>query len=86
MGRKQKHNERLLEIAFSRGEWEYLKRNDDFKRELRKANLTLEDFHRISVAGSRLLQKWELKNPTKPKFKRSRAIPSPQKNKSKNSL
>jgi len=73
MGRKLKHNARLLEVAFSRAEWEYLRRNEYFLRELEKANLTLEDFQRISLAGSRLLSNWEMKNPLRAKFRRTKS-------------
>jgi len=72
MGRKMKHNARLLEVAFSRPEWEYLKRNEHFIKELEEANLTVADFQRLSLAGSRLLAGWEERNPSRARFKRTK--------------
>jgi hypothetical protein len=71
VGRKNKHNARLLEAAFSRPEWEYLRRDPDFKARLKAANITVEDFVELSLLGSKLLAKWEGENQSKPKFRRT---------------
>jgi hypothetical protein len=70
MGRKVRHNVRLLEAAFSRAEWEYLKRNQEFKQLLKDENVTVTNFESIALLGDRLLLKWEIANPSKGKFRR----------------
>ena len=70
MGRKVKHNVRLLERAFSREEWEYLKRHEEFEGLLKSKNVTLDDFEKLSLLGDRLLMKWEKANPSRPRFRR----------------
>ena len=73
MGRKVKRHAKLLERMFSRQEWEYLKRNDQFQQRLEAANETLDDVEELSLLGDRLLKKWEDSNPKRAKFKRTKS-------------
>lgn len=70
MGRKVKQHAKLLERCFSRDEWEYLKRTDQFKARLEEANTTLDDFEELCLLGDRLLKQWEQGNPQQPAFHR----------------
>jgi hypothetical protein len=73
MGRRVKRHAKLLERMFSRQEWEYLKRNEQFQQRLESANETLDDVESLSLLGDRLLRKWEDFNPKKAKFQRTKS-------------
>lgn len=70
MGRKVKYHANLLEHMFSRAEWEYLKRNPKFQKQMESISESLNEIDKIAALGDQLLFEWENRNPRRAKFKR----------------
>ncbi len=71
MARILKENVRLLRASFSKREWDFLKRNPDFKTRLNRANNTLDDFEKLAWLGSELVTELEIETRLKPQFRKT---------------
>jgi hypothetical protein len=72
MARILKENVRLLRGAFSKREWDLLRRNAEFQARLKSASNTLDDFERLARLGNDLVIDIELETRLKPQFRRTK--------------